>query len=376
MRMNKIKQLVLIAAGVMYLLSCSNDMENGNPIIDVEGDEATLNIQLRQDELPDNLRCVMYIFSKENMSDSYLLKDSIHLDENHRRTLPFITNDWNDAYYRFLFIAMPAENAGITLSNHTNTDLIPEVDTWGNVRLTTTDVKSVSGDYYFGVLDKTSGEISGSRLISGNIKRMAGQMVLDIYRVDDSLNPMDKVSASIASVIDRVYRIDFEYESLTDQISFDDAGEPVMNRSVTTVTLDTLNIILDNDLLMNLTDNDELAVSGEGVSGSVRIKGLFCLPSEDKIKVKVIFHYYDTTPKCGNTDDTHTHSADNGCFPEKSLILNLPQNSSVKEYLNVLPNYYTVNKGGIWLDRIIDLKYTASFELNTVWVNENVESNP
>lgn len=374
MKNKSIQQLLLICIGSLYFLSCSDDVGDNNPDINGGLAESSLNISLKQGSLPANHRCVMYVFCKENVGDSYLLKDSIHLDETHRRTMPFVTSDWASPYYRFLFIALPSENAGITLSNHTNSELTREVDIWENVRVTATDVKSISGDCYFGVLDHTSTDISGTRLISGNVKRMTGQMVLDIYRVDESKTPMDIVADTVSSVIDRVYQIDFEYEGLTDQISFDASGEPVWNSVVTTNADTSIVVQLADSLYAKIEDNDFLEVSGEGVNGSVRIKGLYCLPSENNLKVKVTFHYYDTTTGCGNP--AHEHTVENGCFPQKSLTLNLPQNSNEKDYLSVLSNYYTVNKAGIWLDRIIDLKYAASFDLNTVWANENVESNP
>ncbi len=374
MKNKSIQQLLLICIGSLFFLSCSEDMGDNNPVIGGGITESSLKINLKQGTLPTNLRCVMYIFSKEYVSDSYLLKDSIHLDETHSRTMPFIVNNWSSPYYRFLFIALPSENAGIALSNHTNSDLTREVDIWENVRVTATDVKSISGDCYFGVLDRTSTEISDSLQISGKIKRMVGQMALDIYRVDDSKTPMAIDVDTVSTVLDRVYQIDFEYEGLTDQISFDASGEPVWNSVVATNADTSIVVQLADSLYAKIEDNDFLELSGEGVNGSVRIKGLYCLPSENNLKMKVTFHYYDTTTRCGNPD--HEHTIENGCFPQKSLTLNLPQNSNEKDYLSVLSNYYTVNKAGIWLNRIIDLKYNASFELNTVWSNQNIESNP
>lgn len=375
MKINRMKQLMLIAAAALYLLSCTNDTDNGSPIINVDPEDTSLNINLRQGVLPDSVNCIMYVFSKANLGDNYLLKDSIHLDENHRRTLPYIASEWNDAYYRFLFIAISENNPGLTLTNHTNAVLTKDVDSWQDVRLTANDIKAISEDCYFGFIDKTNTDIASTRLISGNIKRLAGQVVLDIFRINDAGVPMDKVSVSDSSVIDRVFRIDFEYEGLTDQISFNDAGEPVMNRTISGLILDTMNVQLTNDLMMDLDDNNQLEISGEGVSGSVRIKGLFGLTSENNLTMKVTFHYYDTTPICGNTVTGHTHSVADGCFAENKLVLNLPQNNPQKDYLNILPNYYTVNKAGIWLDRIIDLKYSAALDFDTEWVNENVENN-
>lgn len=129
MKSKSILQLILICIGSTWLLSCS-DNENNNPDITGGVAESSLNIQLRQGGLPGNLRCMMYVFSKANVGDSYLLKDSIHLNENHARSMQYIATNWNDSYYRFLFVGLPSENAGITLYNHANADLTHQVDTW------------------------------------------------------------------------------------------------------------------------------------------------------------------------------------------------------------------------------------------------------
>jgi len=364
---NKIKlQFILLFAGCLGFVACSDNEGEGNGKSGLNTGELPVNIRLSNSDLPENTRCTMYMFGKNNGDSDYILKDSFHLSAENRRILPYVESEWENTDYRFLFIAFPSEDAGMVLSNDGYSDLTREVDEWSKVRIKAADTKTVSGDCYFGVLDKTKAEIDGSRIISGEIKRLVGQMAIDIFRVGDNGAPMDKVNPKIASVIDRVFRIDFEYSGLTNEISFDNDGEPKWE-TTSGLTKTSMDIQLADTLQMNLVDNEVLGVSSEEVEGSIRIKNLFCLPSVGNITLKVIFNYYDTTPACG--DVNHAHTAEAGCYVEKALTLNLPQNSNEREYLDILPNFYTVNKAGIPMDRIIDLNQTGSFGLNTTWEN-------
>lgn len=369
MRNKTITQFMALFVGCIGFVACSDNMDNEYNDINGGTGELPINIRIANADLPENLHCTMYIFGKAGEASEYILKDSIHLNTENRRILPYSSTEWNEDNYRFLFIAMPNENAGLTLTNHNDADLERTVDTWENIRIKAADTKNISGDCYYGILDKTKGEIADSRLISGEIKRLVGQMAIDIFRVDDNGAPMDKQNLSISTVLDRVYKIDFAYTGLTDEITFDAAGEPVW-LATTTLTETSIDIELGDTLQMYMNENSLLAVTPEGVDGSVRIKNLFCLPSTDNVKLKVTFHYYDTTPTCGITETNYNHYEEESCFVTKAIELNLPQNNNEKEYLDILPNYYTVNKAGIPLDRIIDLLQPGSYGLNTTWENE------
>jgi len=361
-------QCIALFIGCLGFVSCSDSSENGN----INGGSSELlpvNIRVATADLPEDLSCKMYIFSKSAGESVYMLKDSIHLDNEKRRILSYIAEDWNEDNYRFLFIALPAENGGLRLINNTGSELTRDIDTWDKIRIKADDTKNISGDCYFGVIEKTKDEIDNSRLISAEIKRLVGQMAIDIYRADDGGAAMDKQTAHISNVLDRVYQIDFDYSGLTDEIAFDEEGEPVW-KATTALTQTSMNIQLGDTLQMYLEDNPLLSVAAEETEGSVRIRNLFCLPSTDNVKMKVTFHYHDTTPMCGDFEHAHYDEGD-ACFTKQALVLNLPQNNDEKEYLDILPNYYTVNKAGLPLDRVIDVLQTGSFGFNTVWENES-----
>jgi len=360
-------QCATFIIGCISFIACSDHTEDKYSDINSEINELPVNFRISTADLPEDLQCKVYIFGKADETSDYILKDTINLDDQNHRILPFTNEEWSDSNYRFFFIALAAENPGLALTNQNYTELQEGVDTWENIRIKAEDTQMISGDCYFGVLDKTNQEISDSRLISGEIKRLVGQMAIDIFRVDDEGEPMDKLTSNISTVLDRVYQIDFAYTGLTDEISFDEDGDPQW-LSVKTLTETSMDIQLADTLQMYLDENPLLSVSSEGVTGSVRVKNLFCLPSTGNVKLKVTFHYYDTTPICG--DINHDHYGEEPCFVQRTLELNLPQNSQDKQYLDILPNYYTVNKAGIPMDRVIDLNQSASFGFNTIWENE------
>ena len=98
--------------------------------------------------------------------------------------------------------------------------------------------------------------------------------------------------------------------------------------------------------------------------GSLRMKGAFLLPSDSKLRVKLLFTYYDTTPACGN-GHTGVHSA--ACFPQRQLTLALPA-ADAATGLPVAANCFTVNRAGLHCDRIIDIPVGGGIETNFDWL--------
>lgn len=67
------------------------------------------------------------------------------------------------------------------------------------------------------------------------------------------------------------------------------------------------------DFKVPLPQTDKgLGIYDDGVRGSLRMKGAFLLPSDSKLRVKLLFTYYDTTPACGNG---HTGVHSRSLFP-------------------------------------------------------------
>ena len=96
-----------------------------------------------------------------------------------------------------------------------------------------------------------------------------------------------------------------------------------------------------------------------------RVSGLLrLLPSDSKLRVKLLFTYYDTTPACGN-GHTGVHSA--ACFPQRQLTLALPATDAAAG-LPVAADCFTVNRAGLRCDRIIDIPVGGGIETNFDWL--------
>jgi len=368
---NKIEnQMIAFLIGCIGLFSCSQaDDYNDYPENKLPG-SLPISVRAETMDLPVGMQTTVYVFGKSSGDTDYIVKNIILLGDETVKSHPYIESDWSDEFYRFLFVATSETEENLEVVNAANASLAMN-DAWLDLRIKA-DVADVSGDLYYDIVDMTNAQIKADNSsIDGDLTRMVGQMVLEIYRTDQTSKlPMDIVSSKIASVLDRVYQIEIDYTGLTSEIRFDDAGTPV-EVAYNGIAKSVTDIIQGDTLQVSVSDNDKLELAVAGVAGSVRIKDLFCLPSSDKIKMKATFHYYDTTPTCEDMDHAHTKE----CYTKKALELNLPQNNQELEYLSVQPNYYTLNKAGIWLDRIIDLEIISDFSFDTAWVSVNDGNN-
>ncbi|GEM_PF-831580 len=387
-------QLIILFVTGLSLWSCSDETEKYP--VDNGNDDMLLNIQALNAQLPATSKCVVYIFSKTQASDPFKLKDSVHLSENGRRVLPYIANNWQDNSFRFLFISVPAENSGIELKNLSGNDLVKGTDTWDQIRITTSDPSLVSGDCYFGIVDDTPANIASTRVISGQMKRFVGQMVIDIYRGKDTDNAEDIINSEVFSVLDRVKEIEITYSGLSNAISFDESGNIQTLSTHGSDIIATYPIVTQDDFwrvpVTNTADenNPFLTQAAVGTLGSVRIGGIFGFPANETVRVNAVFRYYDTTAHCGllvHTHDKychekaditqplrctlaeHTHTQDCG-YDQRSIVLKLPKGDE-SELLSIMPNMYTVNKAAINYDRIIDVTRNGDFSMAIDWVSNN-----
>jgi len=355
--------LLLICFGIF---SCSQDMDV-NEGTDPASKDLYITAALDKASLPVGLQYKMYIFWKTNVETDYQFKDSVKLT-GEKTKMMFKDNELKDKDYRFLFIATSAEKPEINISDLSR-NALNNSHKWSDVLISASNTL-ISGDNYSGILDKSGDAISQSGSIDGILTRMVGQIVLDIFRISGDINyPTDIVSGSVSSVVDRVFKVEAEYEGITRDIVFGGSGNMLDNNRWPDKYKRTHLFEVDNELKVSVPQDENGLLKVEGSKlGSARIEGIYCLPSTQKMRAKFTFHYYDTTPKCGNIDEkTHTHTAD--CFVTKTLELNLPQDKSDATLLSVFANYFTVNKAGIRLDRIIDLDQPGSFELLTTWGN-------
>jgi len=357
------------------MTACSdNDNEGGSSGVNPEeGLPITATLDTRS--IPDELTCVLYVFWKPTSGSDYVYKEEVGLTN---LMLPyrmkFLNEDLVGKSYRFLFVAAPNAGSKLSVLNDED-DQLSDGDTWEQVVIGSSE-QLLDDKYYYAVLDKTGDEILEAGTINGELERMVGQIVLDIFRIGDSITDPDPIQSSlVASVLDRVYQIDIEYANLTKEFAFNEAGNIVEKSSWTTKLSQTLTPTLGDTLQVALPQlTNGLDESAQEVKGSVRIAGTYCLASSAKVRTKYTFKYYDTTPTCANTENTHKHSL--SCFEDnqRELVLHIPQEADDAQLLNVLPNHFTVSKAGIRLDRIIDLASATSFVLAMDWANENIEN--
>jgi len=277
-----------------------------------------------------------------------------------------MNNELKDKDYRFLFVATSATDPEITVTN-LNHNTLNTSDVWSDVLISANDLL-LSSDNYSGILDKTGEEILKKGSINGILTRMVGQIVLDIFRISGNINyPMDIVSGNVSSVLDRVFKVEVEYQGITRDIVFGGSNNMLDNNKWPDKYTKTHLFETDGELKVIVPQEDnDLELPPSGKNGSARIKGMYCLPSNKNMRLKFTFHYYDTTPACGDINHA-AHTTD--CYDNRTLVLNLPQDEEDATLLSVFPNYFTVNKAGIRLDRIIDLTQPGLFELATIWAN-------
>lgn len=351
--------------GTFLMWACSDSSEGDGPIQN-QLDQFPLNIQIANTDLPESATCMVYVFGKSGESASYILKNNVTLTGNTPLEMIYVPADWSDTDYRFLFITMPDTDAGITLEGNSGSELAIGTELWENLRIKTDDPLAISGDCWYAVVDESSANIASTRIITGELERLVGQMVIDIYRVDDSNVAEDIQNAEFFSVLDRVYEMDFEYTGLTTEISFDANGEIVVE-NMESGMLPLSAAVYSNDDQWRVTipteENEMLELAAIGSMGSARIKGLYCLPSDGNIRLKTTFHYYDTTPACGSGE--HLHTLD--CYKnDKTIEVNLPQEDAVTG-LSIFSNKYTVNKAAIRYDRIIDIGVGNTLNFDIDW---------
>lgn len=264
--------------------------------------------------------------------------------------------------YRFLMIAQPAGGAWLTLQAADGSTYAPGA-TWDELRLASA-TGSASADGYCGYTDRSGAEILAEGAVRLKLTRIAGQVVFDFFRTGGSLSqPESVVSPDVASVIDRVAEIEIEYANPTASLRFDADGalvpatyaaEPLKQRIVPEM----------ENFKVSLPQADKgLAVYDASLRGSLRMEGACLLPSDSKLRVKLVFTYYDTTPVCGN-DHTGDGAA---CYVRRQMTLDLPAAGS-QAGLPVAADCFTVNRAGLRCDRIIDVPVGGAITMDFGWL--------
>ena len=373
MKMNKniIKQITGIFMLVMLISACSKETQEVPTKQNPEG-ESPIELDINTKALEGGLECDMYVFCKEGASNPYKLRRVLHLTER-LTSVNFSNDSLTSAFsYRFLFVATPpAYKSEMKIKHVTNPELALN-DEWKDLLMEATK-QTLSDKLHYGIiLNKTGESILNDGQINISLERLVGKQIINIYKVDAAKKPMD-VSNKVWSVLDRVHQIDIEYTGLTKSFTFGEDGT-IKKKSSWGVYKQTINPTINeakgqnllkvqlpqpNDSIDNFVADDK----GTKIKGSARIRGVFGLPSND-IKIKSTFSYYHTTPiKCAGTD-AGNHTKD--CFEKKTLELNLPPTATTP-LLKIISNTYTMNKAGLWFDRVIDVGVNGQFVFNTEW---------
>ena len=266
------------------------------------------------------LRTPLYLFRRAARTQDGYVFDRSYTSVADGETLKLPLAELKAYDYRFLMVAQPGDAQRLSLSTAAGTQFVPGV-AWEDLRLGCAS-GAAAPDGYSGYTDLSGEAILLDGKIRLTLTRVAGQVLFDIYRTGGSLSqPESILSPDVESVIDRIARIEISYENPTTELRFDENGtlvpaayasEPLVQSILPQMT----------DFKVPLPQTDKgLGIYDDGVRGSLRMKGAFLLPSDSKLRVKLLFTYYDTTPACGN-GHTNVHSA--ACFPQRQLTLALP----------------------------------------------------
>lgn len=358
----QLKSILLIALGIC-MFSCNNDLNDESGIFIPPAGGIPVSFQMNTQAETTALKCYMYIFSEATNGAGYVLKDSILLNSQGSTTIAMAKEEWNDENYRFLFIANPAGNREIIVINKDGNSLQIN-DNWNNIMFLSANQK-LSGDNFYGIVDKSRIQLFSENRIAANLNRMVGQMALDIFRIvsRDDATAIDIDPAVASTVLDRVYKMDVQCEGMSKAVILDAAYNLKDTLYWGTPYVETFTVRND-DNLHAVFPQDRIVASSTGKNGAVRFNGNFCLPATQNIRLKVTFHYYDTTPTCGTN---HSGNTPDLCFSQQTLTLNIPQTDDDSKLLNVKPNYYTVTNTKIRFNRIIDLAFAGTYDFVTDW---------
>lgn len=343
--------------------SCATSWENPPEVPD-DKSEILLHTELMNGIVVNGLLTKLYVFSKVGTGD-YLLTDSLPQVVSGTSRLKLSLADLETNDYRFLFIATPEANPEITVRRKDNYALLPDA-TWQDITIGAT-VENLSIDNYYGIKDMTGSEILEKKEITADLTRLVGQMVFCFYKVGPGgvKDPVAVDDPNVASVMDRVSSIDVTYEGVPRLVTFGAGNEPVaLAGSESTINHIVRFSLMDDGQKVNLPQEEISVEVADSIPGGAILKGACLLPSQQSVRVSMVFHYYDTTPICENFEKGHMHST--ACYTPNTLSLHLPQSNS-SQGLSVLRDCFTINNSGLPCNRVIDIQHTSGFDVDTKW---------
>lgn len=353
--------LVLASLLGELLHSCTASWENP-PEVKNDESEIMLRMALKNDISTSGLLIKLYVFSNEGTGD-YLLTDSLPQVVSGLTRLKLNPADLNKKNYRFLFVATPETKQEIQVGSADNAPF--SFGTSWQKAAVRMSADSMSTDNYYGITDIPGNEILERGSVDGELTRLVGQMVFCFYKAGPGgvAKPVD--DPQVGSVMDRVSSIDITYEGVPRQITFDSGNQPVAQPGSKSVLKQTVRFSLTKDGQKVILPQADVPVeTADSIPGGAILKGMCLLPSQQNVRVSMLFHYYDTTPVCENQNGEHTHGAE--CYTPQTMPLSLPQRADAAG-LSVLPDHFTINNARLPCNRIIDILHTSGIEIDTVW---------
>lgn len=323
----------------------------------------TVDVQLAGTLPASGLTVPLYVFLRPAGTQEEYVFNRRYEAVADGETLRLPLAEIKDCDYRFLAIAQPGSEPWLTLRTAGGEAFAPGA-AWSDLRLTSaTGRAELEG--YCGFTDKSGAAILSDGMVRLTLTRIAGQLLFDFYRIGGSLaEPVGIVSPGVESVIDRVCAIEIEYANPTTALRFD-ADDRLVPAAYGTEPLRQVIAPEMADFKVPLPQTDKgLGLYDAALRGSLRIAGATVLPSDEKLRVKAVFTYYDTTPACGNG---HAGDHSQTCYPQRQVTLRLPAETSAAG-LPVAADCFTVNRAGLRCDRIIDVPANGGIVTDFKWL--------
>lgn len=361
------KKIIVKYVGLAILLgliySCSEVQQEIPERVDGETD-IVFRTELLEGTSVNSLQTKLYVFSNDG-TDGYQLTDSLSQVVSGLTRLTLKLADLNRNDYRFLFISTPMLNPEIQARCNDGSPFAFGTG-WDKVAVAML-ADSLSVDNYYGITDLSGSQILQMETIHGELTRLVGQMVFCFYKIGEG-GIKDRVPVNdptVLSVMDRISSIKIDYEGVSRLVTFDAALQPVPFPEAKASIQHTIRFSQEEDgLKVNLPQPGIPVEMSDSIIGGAIVKGACLLPSQQGIRVSMAFEYYDTTPTCLHSEDTHVHEPI--CYKLQALSLMLPKQAEQKG-LSVRSDHFTINNVGLPCNRVIDVSHQSVIEINTVW---------
>ena len=354
--------LVILTFGIVSCSDETNETIPGQPL-NRSGIPVSLSLTKAAQTQPE-LNFGLYIFSRPNTEAEGYQLDTCLQSIGQDTRLTFSNRDLSERNYRFLFTATADEHSIRVSANGSSTGATKGTP-WNDLRITYQS-DSLSPANYYAVKDYTGHELASTDSVSATLGRIVGQMIYSFSKVGTDIDDVQEVDLEhVASVFDRIYRIDILYSGYTTALSFNGEGKLQPSETATTATkTQTFRLSLDARLKAGIPQKTAgVDTLDGGAARGGKLWGLYLLPASQTVLTQLTFYYYDTTPTCGKTEG-HIHSA--GCYTPETLELTIPFSGAFPG-LTIEANTYTHNKAGIRCDRIIDINSANGMILETDW---------